>query len=156
MSAKLHFLQKLQAQQAPARNINVKSEADIAAFHRGMGALQESVVTWLAGTGIRVSEKSSALTEMLISNAAFMVPGFELHFERRAVKFTPLFLYGQGVTGCVEVTLVADGQTACLCRLFMRSAESPGWTYTPVCKPCGLRAMFNEDAFFRVIESLLP
>lgn len=112
MSAKTDFFKKLQAQQASTRETNSKGEADIEAFRRGLGALQENVVAWLSGTGIQVSEESCALTEMLISNAAFTVPCFTLHYEHRTVKFTPLFLYGQGVTGCVEVTLAAGGRAA--------------------------------------------
>lgn len=156
MSAKTNFFKKLQAQQASTRETNSKGEADIEAFRRGLGALEENVVAWLSGTGIQVSEESCALTEMLISNAAFTAPCFSLHYEHRTVKFTPLFLYGQGVTGCVEVTLAAGGRAASLCRLFMRSAENPVWTYIPAGTPGGQRAVFDEDAFFRMIESLLP
>ncbi|WP_157032539.1 hypothetical protein [Erwinia typographi] len=72
------------------------------------------------------------------------------------MKFTPAFLYGQGVTGCVDVTLVITGEVRALCRLFMRTAESQYWTYTPANLTCGQRQTLDEEAFFTVIAPLLP
>lgn len=156
MSAKARFLQKLQDKHSRTDPNASKGQADLAAFCQRLGALQESIETWLAETGITLINRHCALTEMLISNSAFTVPCFELHYENREVKFTPVFLYGQGVTGCVDVTLVASKQASALCRLFMRSAESPNWTYTPAREPGGQRVAFDEEAFFTVIAPLLP
>ncbi|EPY5345298.1 hypothetical protein ACXDSS_004474 [Klebsiella quasipneumoniae] len=156
MSAKARFLQKLQDAQPGAKNYATKGLADMAEFRQRLGELRENIETWLAGTGIHIADAQCTLTEILISSAAFPISGFALHYENRIVKFTPVFLYGQGVTGCVEVTLVIGGQSSALCRLFMRSAESAEWTYASVCKPAGLRVLFGEDAFFEVIAPVLP
>lgn len=156
MTAKARFLQKLQDTQPRTDAYASKGQADIAAFHRSLEAIRESIEGWLTDTGIGLSDSRIPLTEMLIGNAAFTVPCFELSFDRRVIKFTPLFLYGQGVTGCVEVSLIAGGQTSALCRLFMRSAESNAWTYTPASHPARPRAAFDEEAFFTVIAALLP
>lgn len=156
MSAKARFLQKLQDTRAQAGHYATKGLADMAEFRRCLGELRENTEAWLAGTGICIADGQCTLTEMLISNAAFPIPCFALHYENREVKFTPLFLYGQGVTGCVEVTLVAGGESSVLCRLFMRSTESSDWTYAFVNHSAGQRAAFGEDAFFEVITPLLP
>ncbi|SUI81574.1 Uncharacterised protein [Serratia quinivorans] len=155
MSAKARFLQKLQDKHSCTGPYASKDQADLVAFCQCLGPLQENIETWLAETGITRINNHCALTEMLISNSAFTVPCFELHYENRG-EFTPVFLYGQGVTGCVDVTLVASQQTSALCRLFMRSAESQNWTYTPARKPGGQRVAFDEEAFFTVIAPLLP
>lgn len=156
MSAKARFLQKLQDVQPSANNYATKGLADMAEFRQRLGELRENIETWLAGTGIHIADVQCTLTEILISSAAFPISGFALHYENRIVKFTPVFLYGQGVTGCVEVTLVVGGQFSALCRLFMRSAESAEWTYTSACKPASQRAVFDEDAFFAMVDALLP
>ncbi|MFP1867438.1 hypothetical protein [Lonsdalea quercina] len=156
MSAKSQFLQKLQDKQPRTDTYASKGQADLATFCQRLGALQENTETWLAETGIRLITRHCALTEMLISNRTFTVPCFELHYENRVVKFTPVFLYGQGVTGCVDVTLAAGEPASALCRLFMRSAESQSWTYTPAHNPGGQRVAFDEEAFFTVIAPLLP
>jgi hypothetical protein len=156
MSAKARFLQKLQDAQPQVSSYATKGLADMAEFRQRLGELRENIETWLAGTGIHIVDGQCTLTEILISNAAFPIPSFSLHYENRIVKFTPVFLYGQGVTGCVEVTLVVGGQSSALGRLFMRSAESAEWTKTFACKPADRRAAFDENAFFSMVDALLP
>lgn len=156
MSAKTRFLQKLQDKQPRTDTYASKGQADLATFCQRLDVLQENTETWLAETGITLITRHCTLTEMLISNRAFTVPCFELHYENRVVKFTPVFLYGQGVTGCVDVTLAAGEPASVLCRLFMRSVESQNWTYTAARKPDGQRMTFDEEAFFTVIAPLLP
>jgi len=156
MSAKARFLQKLQDAQPSANNYATTGLADMAEFRQRLDKLRDNIETWLAGTGIHIADVQCTLTEILISNTAFPISCFALHYENRVVKFTPVFLYGQGVTGCVEVTLVVGGQSSALCRLFMRSAERSDWTYAFINKSAGQRSAFGEDAFFTVIDDLLP
>lgn len=156
MSAKARFLQKLQDAQPQACTYATKGLADMAEFRLRLGELRKNIETWLAGTGIHIVDIQCTLTEMLISNVAFPIPSFALHYESRVVKFTPVFLYGQGVTGCVEVTLVVGGKSTALCRLFMCSAERSDWTYAFINKSAGQRSAFGEDAFFAVLDALLP
>lgn len=155
MSAKTRFLQKLQTTQLCSNSSANTGQADLATFQQRLTMLRESVEGWLTGTGIRITDSSCMLTEMLISHSSLSMPCFSLHFQNRTIVFTPLFLYGQGVTGCVEVTLVANGQTSSLARLFMRSTESREWTYKVMNQCGGRRTVFDEDAFFGVVESLL-
>lgn len=156
MSAKERFLQKLQDARPQASSYATKGLADLAEFRQRLGELRANIETWLTGTGIRIADVQCTLTEILISNTPFPIPSFALHYENRIVKFNPVFLYGQGVTGCVETTLLVGGQSSALGRLFMRSAESAEWTYTSDCKPTGRCAAFDEDAFFAMVDALLP
>ncbi|HEY2454521.1 MAG TPA: hypothetical protein VGI71_18270 [Scandinavium sp.] len=156
MSSKSRFLQKLQSQQSGNTASENKGQADIAEFRRRMSELQKRADEWLAGTGGRTEHPSVSLVELLTGGRPFSMPGLVLHYDARCVKFIPIFLYGQGVTGCVDVTLCADGKSEPLCRLFMRTAEQADWTYTLAGMPTGRRRALNEDAFFEIIDSLLP
>lgn len=68
----------------------------------------------------------------------------------------PLFLYGQGVTGCIEAISYSEGQVTSLRRLFMRSGSVSDWIFT---SPAGLSRLgprFDESSFFSLILALLP
>ncbi|HAV1831407.1 TPA: hypothetical protein JG914_004235 [Enterobacter hormaechei subsp. steigerwaltii] len=156
MSAKEQFLKKLHSRNPPHGSFNNKAQADIAAFRQAMMQLQDDIGEWLEGTGIELKSFSVSLIELLSSESPFSIHGMSLHYENRVIRFTPVFLYGHGVTGCVEVILVAGGESSVLCRLFMRSTESSDWTYAFVNHSAGQRAAFGEDAFFEVITPLLP
>lgn len=155
MSAKEQFLKKLHSRNAPQGSFNNKAQADIAAFRQAMMQLQDNVGEWLEGTGIESRTFTVSLVELLTSEGAFSIHGMTLHYENKVIKFTPAFLYGQGVTGCVDVHLVVGGQNFDICRLFMRSAESAGWTYTRLSNFSGQRSTFDEEAFFTVISPLV-
>ena len=153
MSAKERFMKKLQDSQARSGPFNSKSEADIAEFRVRMAQLQEEVENWLAGTGIAAETITVSLIELLAGPESFSMPGFTLRYENKTIRFAPIFLYGQGVTGCVEVSLQYNGAATPLQRLFMRSGNDTGWTCA---KPGGLsRTTFSENAFFEMIEALL-
>jgi len=64
-----------------------------------------------------------------------------------------VILYGQGVIGCVEVSLCVAGGKDLLCRLYMRSSEHDGWNWSPA--EGGDRKVFDEEAFFRMTGGLL-
>lgn len=94
MSAKERFLKKLQDKQ-PGRNVfENRAQADIAEFQQQMNQLQEKMETWLTGTGIQTQSTSVSLVELLIGGKTFSIPGIQLQYENRMVKFTPVFLYG--------------------------------------------------------------
>ncbi|MBB1199804.1 hypothetical protein EGM70_05750 [Enterobacteriaceae bacterium 89] len=153
MSAKDRFLQKLQDNKARNGPFASKHEADIAEFRTRMAQLQEEVEQWLTGTGISVEGTSVSLVELLAGSETFSVPGFTLRYENRTIRFAPVFLYGQGVTGCVEVSLLKSGKVMPLQRLFMRSESHSSWTCSA---PDSLsRTSFSEDAFFAMIEELV-
>lgn len=152
MSAKARFLKKLQDKQPHSRPFNSKSEADIAELCTRMILLQEVMESWLADTGIRIESEPVSVLDLFAGGSSFTVPGLALGYENRKVKFTPVFLYGQGVTGGVDVTLSCDGRTTSLYRLFMRSSDTMNWSYG-IASP---RKTFNEDAFFEMIGNLLP
>lgn len=129
MSAKERFLKKLQDQNPRNREFDTKSQADIAEFCDRMSQLKEQMANWLTDTGIGIEEVTVQLVEFLIGGKTFRVQGIDLHYEKRMVKFTPVFLYGQGVTGGVEVTLCAGGQiTHCIACLCARVTTSAGHT----------------------------
>lgn len=154
MSAKALFLKKLQEQQTSCRTFDSKSEADIAAFRLRMTALQDTMESWLTGTGIRAESCDILLSEMLLGGRSFRVPGIHLRFEDKTLRFTPLFLYGQGTTGCVEATLCHQRRVTPVCRLFMRSDAGDLWTYSRAATP-NSRFAFSEDAFFDILSCLL-
>lgn len=155
MSAKERFLKKLQDKQ-PGRGVfENKGQADIAEFQQQMTQLQESIETWLTDTGIQTKSTSVSLVEFLIGGKTFSIPGIQLLYENKTVKFTPVFLYGQGVTGCVEVSLCAEGAPVPLCRMFMRAAGHNHWTWRPAGWSTQPGEAFSEDVFFNMIEGLL-
>jgi len=156
MSAKAQFLKKLQAQRPRSTAFDTKAEADIATFRQRISLLQESMETWLVGTEIRTEATAISMIEFLIGGSAFSVPGIALHYAQRSIQFSPVFLYGQGVTGCIEVCLTADGKISPLYRLFMRCGEQDNWTWCPAGAQNGNPARFDEEAFFTMIAPLLP
>jgi hypothetical protein len=153
MSVKEQFLRKLQAQKNVDGPFKNKGQADIAQFQSRMEQLSETMTGWLNGTGIGVETTSVSLVELLIGEGAFSVPGIALRLGDHKVTFMPVFLYGQGVTGCVDVSLYTTGGMNTLCRLFMRSSEYESWSWSPV--DGGNRKAFDEDAFFLMISGLL-
>lgn len=156
MSAKARFLQKLQGQQPRTVAFDTKAEADIAAFRQRISTLQETMETWLAGTDVRTETTDTSLVDILTGGSAFSVPGIVLHYQQRSIRFTPIFLYGQGVTGCVEVCLCTGSDVRVLYRLFMRSGMLDDWTWCQAGTLNAKRVRFDEEGFFAMIASLLP
>ncbi|WP_300005888.1 hypothetical protein [uncultured Cedecea sp.] len=157
MSIKSQFLKKLQARHpapVPAHN---KSQADIAAFALRMEQLQQTMDEWLQGTGLTPETQAISVTDLLVEGGTFHISGVVLRYEERAVRFMPLYLYGQGVTGCVEVTLHMAGHVTPLGRLFMRSGNIIGdWVFTPPDTLPRAGQRFDENTFFELILALLP
>ena len=156
MSVKSQFLEKLQARKsAPASSVS-KSQADIAEFRLRMAQLQEQMDAWLKGTGLQVDTFTVAVTDLLVEGGAFAIAGIVLRVDDRAVKFTPVFMYGQSATGCVESTFHCGGHATSLGRLFMRSGTVNDWTFTPPGATSRTRQGFDENTFFKLILALLP
>ncbi|MCZ4060582.1 hypothetical protein O3W44_17955 [Pantoea sp. LMR881] len=119
MSVKSQSLKKLQTRQpAPASSVS-KSQDDIAAFRLRITQLQEQMDAWLVGTGLNVESFTASVTDLLVEGGAYKIFALVLHYDDRVVKFVPVFLYGQGVTGCVEATFHKGGHVTSLGRLFM-------------------------------------
>ncbi len=156
MSVKSQFLDKLQARQsAPASSVS-KSQADIAEFCLRVTQLQEQMDAWLESTGLSVEAYSTSVTDLLVEGRVFDIDALVLRIDDRSVKFVPVFLYGQGVTGCVEATFHNGGLVTPLGRLFMRSGTVNHWTFTPTGVLCCLGQNFDESMFFSLILALLP
>lgn len=121
-----------------------------------MAQLQEQMDAWLVDTGLNVEAFTVSVTDLLVEGGAFDMAGIVLRIDDRTVKFLPAFLYGQGVTGCVEVTFHNGGLVTPLGRLFMRSGTVNNWTFVPpgALSPSGQG--FDESTFFGLILSLLP
>ncbi|MEB2420599.1 hypothetical protein [Citrobacter sp. R-1.5.2] len=156
MSVKSQFLEKLQTRQsAPAASVS-KTQADIAEFCLRMTQLQEQMDAWLESTGLSVEAYSTSVTDLLVEGRVFDIDALVLRIDDRSVKFVPVFLYGQGVTGCVEATFHNGRLVTPLGRLFMRSGTVNNWTFTPpgALSPSG--QSFDESIFFGLILALLP
>lgn len=153
MSVKSQFLKKLQARQ-PAPFIN-KSQADIAEFRLRMDQLHEQMNEWLVGTGLNVDKLTVSVSDLLVEDGAFSMSAIILRYENRAVRFMPIFLYGQGVAGCVEATLYTGGCITPLGRLYMRARNLSNWTYTPPEALSSSKKIFDETTFFSLILVLL-
>lgn len=157
MSVKSQFLEKLQTRQsAPASSVS-KSQADIAEFCLRMTQLKEQMDAWLEGTGLNVETLSTPVTDLLVEEGrVFDIATLVLRIDDRSVKFVPAFLYGQGVTGCVEVTFYNGGLVTSMGRLFMRSGTVNHWTFTRpgALSPSG--QSFDESTFFGLILALIP
>lgn len=156
MSAKARFMKKLQDQQPRGRTFDSKSQADIAGFCERMSKLQETMEGWLTDTGVRIEGMAVTVLDSFAGSHSFTVPGIALRYENRMVKFTPVFLYGQGVTGGVEVTLCGEGRITPLYRLFMRSSDDVNWSFSVYGSAAVPRTAFSEEAFFDMIGHLLP
>lgn len=155
MSAKSQFLKKLQERQPGPASFTHKIQADIETFRQRMAQLQAQMNAWLAGTGLDVETFTVSVTDLLVEGGAFDVSGIVLRIEYRTVKFEPIFLYGQDVTGCVEVTFRDGVQMTPLGRLFMRSGSVNDWTITARGALPRSAKRFNENAFFSLIIALL-
>ncbi|WP_145503747.1 hypothetical protein [Yersinia vastinensis] len=156
MSVKSQFLEKLQIRQsAPASSVS-KSQTDIAEFRLRMAQLQEQMDAWLVGIGLSVEAYSTSVTDLLVEGGAFDIVALVLRIDDRSVKFVPAFLYGQGVTGCVEVTFHNGGLVTPLGRLFMRSGMVNNWTFIPPGILSRPGQGFDENTFFGLILALLP
>lgn len=156
MSVKSQFLEKLQTRQsAPASSVS-KSQTDIAEFRLRMAQLQEQMDAWLVGTGLNVETVSTSVTDLLVEGRVFDIATLVLRIDDRSVKFVPAFLYGQGVTGCVEATFHDGRYTTSLGRLFMRSGTVNNWTFVPPGALSSSGQGFDESTFFGLILALLP
>lgn len=156
MSVKSQFLKKLQARQSAPDSFASKTQADIAEFRLQITQLQEQMDAWLEGTGLNVAMLSTHVTDLLVEGGVFEISGLVLRYDDRAVNFTPIFLYGQGVTGCVEATFHNGGLVTPLGRLFMRSGTVKKWTFTPPGALFPSGQGFDENTFFGLILALLP
>lgn len=156
MSVKTQFLNKLQARQtAPALPVS-RAQADIATFRQRMEQLQQQMNQWLADTGLGVETFVTSVPDLLVAGGGFDIIAIVLRYEQRAVAFTPVFLYGQGVAGCVEITLQTPERVTSLGRLFMRAGQVNAWTFTHPCDVSRPGTPFDEATFFAVISGLLP
>lgn len=121
MSVKSQFLKKLQARQPSPVPAVSKSQADITAFRQRMAQLQDQMDAWLTDTGLNAEPLAVYVPDLLVEGGAFDISGIVLRYGNRAVKFMPIFLYGQGVAGCVEVTFFPGTAR------FLKDACSCGW-----------------------------
>ena len=94
--------------------------------------------------------------DLLVEGGAFDISGIVLRYGNRAVKFMPIFLYGQGVAGCVEVTFFSGYSSISQGRLFMRVGSVYDWIFTPPDTSPQSGQLFDEGVFFGLILALLP
>ena len=93
--------------------------------------------------------------DLLVEGGAFDISGIVLRYGNRAVKFMPIFLYGQGVAGCVEVTFFSGYSAISQGRLFMRVGSVYDWIFTPPDTSPQSGKLFDEGVFFDLILALL-
>lgn len=156
MSVKSQFLKKLQARQPTPVSFTSKTQADIAEFRLRITQLQDRMDAWLVDTGLNAKTFTATVADLLVEGGAFDISGIVLRYDDRSVKFMPIFLYGQSVTGCMEVAFHRGGLVTPLGRLFMRSGTVNNWTFVPpgALSPSGQG--FDESTFFVLILALLP
>ncbi|PIF23907.1 hypothetical protein [Candidatus Pantoea floridensis] len=99
---------------------------------------------------------TASVTGLLVEGRAFDISGIILRVDDRAVKFEPVFLYGQVVKGCVEATFHDGGHVTSLGRLFMQSGSVSEWTFTPTGALSRPGKIIDESTFFGLILELLP
>lgn len=156
MSVKSQFLEKLQPRQsAPVTSVS-KSQTDIAEFRLRMTQLQAQMDEWLMDTGLNVEAFTVSVTDLLVAGGPFDMSALVLRIDDRSVKFVPVFLYGQGGTGCVETTFHHGTHMTSLGRLFMRSGTVKNWTFVPPGALSSSGQGFDENTFFGLILALLP
>lgn len=155
MSVRSQFLKKLQASQPDPISFTSKTQADIAEFRQRITQLQEQMNAWLTGTGLNVETFTVSVADLLVEGGAFEIAGIVLRYHDRCVKFTPVFLYGQGVTGCVETAFHDGRRMTSLGRLFMRSGCVSEWAFTPPGVLPRDGKIFDESDFFGLIIAIL-
>lgn len=156
MSVKSQFLKKLQARQLAASPFARKCQADIAEFRLRMTQLYEQIGEWLMGTGLQAEILTVSVRDLLVDSGTFEIPSIVLRYEDRVVKFMPIFLYSQGITGCVDVALCLGGKSTAQGRLFMRTGNQTNWTLSISGNPAASCAALSEETFFKIIGDLLP
>ncbi|MFL4293951.1 hypothetical protein P9445_17950 [Enterobacter asburiae] len=156
MSVKSQFLKKLQARQPVPVLPGSKSQADIAEFRLRIDQLQMQMDEWLTGTGLNVETLTTSVPDLLVESGAFEISGIVLRYDSRVVKFMPIFLYGQGAVGCVEVTFCSRESVISQGRLFMRMGSVNNWTFIPSDTSSQSAQLFDEGIFFGLILALLP
>ncbi|MEE9659093.1 hypothetical protein [Enterobacter cloacae complex sp. CARB60] len=156
MSVKSQFLKKLQERQPVPASPGSKCQTDIAEFRLRMEQLQTQMDEWLTGTGLNVEPLAAFVPDLLVEGGTFEISGIVLRYDSRAVKFMPIFLYGQGVAGCVDVTFCSGEKIISQGRLFMRVGCVSNWTYTPPETSSQSGQLFDEGTFFGLILALLP
>ncbi len=152
MSAKERFLQKLQP--LPPVPFSARVKADILEFGQRLEQLQKMMDSWLVGTGIKTTRQPVSLVDLLAGRAAFSLPRITVIYDQRKMLFTPVFLYGHGVTGGIEVALSAEGSMTTTGRLYMKAGAQKAWSFTLNNSTTPER--LTEEAFFSLIESLIP
>lgn len=155
-SAKTQFLTKLRAHRSVSRPFDNQVQADIAALSRRIADLKMRAEAWLDGTGIEVGTSNEQLTDLLAGQQAFPLPGIRLRYAERTIAFSPLFLYGHGVTGCLEISLRCGGRRSPLGRLFMRAGRHEGWMLARTALHSDAEESLTEEAFFSLLAPLLP
>lgn len=156
MSVKSQFLKKLRARPPSPVPAMSKSQADIAEFRLRMTQLQEQMDVWLVDTGLNVEMFTVPVTDLLVEGGFFDISAIVLRCEDRSITFTPVFLYGQGVTGCVETALHAGGVVTPQGRLFMRAGHVRDWTFSLPGGSSRPGEHFDEGTFFCLILAILP
>ncbi|WP_075182365.1 hypothetical protein [Pantoea sp. 1.19] len=156
MSVKSQFLHKLQARQPAPVPPAEKTQADIAAFRQRMAQLQAQMDAWLTETGLCVEAFSVSVTDLLVEGGAFEMTGLLLRVDDRTITFTPVFLYAQGITGCVEAAGHAQGRVTSLGRLVMCSGRENDWTFTPPGALSRPGQRVDESTFFGLLMALVP
>lgn len=156
MSVKSAFLKKLQTRQSPPAIVTSKSQADIATFRLQMEQLQEQMTGWLVETGLQAEAFTVSVPDLLVAGGAFTISAIVLRYENRTIKWIPIFLYGQGITGCVEITLHAGERVTPLGRLFMHAGRLRVRMINQQSDASLHGHVFDEDIFFHLIAGLLP
>lgn len=155
MSLKSRFLKELHSRQPAPVSPGSKSQIDIAEFRLRMAQLQTQMDEWLTGTGLNVEPLTISVPDLLVEGGAFDISGIVLRYDSRAVKFMPIFLYEQGVAGCVEITFCSGEKVISQGRLFMRVGSVSDWTFTFPDTPSRSGQLFDEGVFFGLILALL-
>lgn len=89
----------------------------------------------------RVSYRSTG------SGGAFDISGIVMRYDDQTVTFTPVLLYGQGVTGCLKAIVTGEGHRSFKGHLFMRSGTVNDWTFTPFGDLSRFGQGFDESTF---------
>lgn len=99
---------------------------------------------------------NTTVTDLLVEGGKFDIATLVLRIDDRSVKFVPTFLYGQGVTRCVEATFHKRGLVTPLGRLFMRYGMVNKWTLLRQGLYPVMGRFLMKARFFGLILALLP
>jgi len=152
MSAQNKFFKKLDHKKSK-KAVTDNLQDDIDVFRKETQRLLETVENWFRDTPIHYNKWETSLTENIVPEAIYQMPGMTLINDDKHLHITPLGMYCLGgVKGRILVSLRVNGEEKNLfeCRLNDSRADFDEWALIDCANKKKIMP-FREDTFFDYI-----